>query len=184
MSKLRKFCAYRNMKRAYTRKSKFRAKSFIRASPVTRIVRFDMGNLVKTDWPVKMHLVCRLDLNIRDNALESARQVANKLMEGQVGVDNFHLRIRVFPHHMMRENPIAAGAGADRISTGMSQSFGKVIGLAARVYKNTPIFEISTTPQFADKAKEALTKASKKMPASYSIIVTRNALKAAAVAAQ
>jgi ribosomal protein L16/L10AE len=46
------------------------------------------------------------------------------------------------PHHTLRENPLAAGAGADRLSTGMKHSFGKTIGTACQVHKGKVIFEL------------------------------------------
>ena len=42
MAKLRKFSAYRRIERPYTRKSKYRKKSFIRATPTNKIIRFDI----------------------------------------------------------------------------------------------------------------------------------------------
>ena len=38
-----------------------------------------------------------------------------------------------YPHHVLRENKQATGAGADRVSQGMRCAFGKNVGTAARV---------------------------------------------------
>ena len=169
MAKKRKFCAYRRLERPYTRKSKFKSKSFVRASPVAKIVRFDMGNKSKKDWEYSIKLVSKDDLNIRDNALESARQLVNKHFETKIGTDNYHLRIKAYPHHMLRENPLASGAGADRMSTGMKMSFGKVIGIAARVHKGKDIFEIRINKEHLKEAREGLLKGRMKLPGSCSI---------------
>lgn len=174
MAKKRKFCAYRRLERPYTRKSKFKKKSFVRASPVTKVVKFDLGNLAKDDWEYSVQLISKDDLNIRDNALESARQISNKYLENNIGKENYHLRIKAFPHHMLRENPLASGAGADRMSTGMKMSFGKVIGIAARVKKGKVLFEIGTEKDFLEKAKTALVKASTKMPGSCTVQIAKN----------
>lgn len=168
MAKKRKFCAYRRLERPYTRKSKFRKKSFVRASPVTKVVRFDMGNLNR-EFEYAVKLICKDDLNIRDNALESARQISNKYLETKIGKEDYHLRIKVYPHHMLRENPLASGAGADRMSTGMKKSFGKVIGIAARIHKGKTVFEVYTLKEHLEKAKISLKKASTKLPASFTI---------------
>ncbi|MCB9358916.1 50S ribosomal protein L16 [Candidatus Woesearchaeota archaeon] len=173
MAKKRKFCAYRRLERPYTRKSKFRKKSFVRASPVPKIVRFDMGNRAREDWDYSLSLVSKDNLNIRDNSLESARMVINKYFETQIGVENYHLRMKAYPHHMLRENPLASGAGADRMSTGMKMSFGKVIGIAARIKKGKEVFEIKTTKDFLEKAKIGLEKGIHRMPASFTIKVVK-----------
>jgi len=169
MAKKRKFCAYRRLERPYTRKSKFRAKSFVRSSPNSKIVRFDMGNKVKTDWEYSIILIAKGNLNLRDNAIESARQVMNKHLETKLGRDNYHLRIKAYPHHMLRENPLASGAGADRMSTGMKMSFGKVVGIAARIKTGKEVFEVKTSKANVAVARVALKKASQKLPESYSI---------------
>jgi large subunit ribosomal protein L10e len=71
---------------------------------------------------------------------------------------------------ILRENKQATGAGADRISQGMSQSFGKTVGSAARIYPNQPIISISTTPANKSFVKEALRRASAKLPSPTHII--------------
>merc|ERR1712093_734011 len=45
----------------------------------------------------------------------------------------FHLRIRVHPFHVVRINKMLSCAGADRLQTGMRQSYGKPYGTVARV---------------------------------------------------
>jgi large subunit ribosomal protein L10e len=174
MAKKRKFCAYRALGRPYTRKSKFRKKSFVRVSPVSKVIRFDMGDAKKTDWEYTVQLISKDNLNIRDNALESARLSSNRFLELFVGKDNFHFRIRAYPHQMLRENPLASGAGADRMSTGMKMSFGKVIGIAARVKKGKVLFEVKTSKPFVDKVIESMHKAAKKLPSSYSVQAIQN----------
>jgi len=81
------------------------------------------------------------------------------------------LRLRVFPHHVLRNNPLAAGAGADRMSTGMAHSFGKTVGIAARVRKGQAVFEVGINKDKLQFAKDALNRARKKMPATFSITI-------------
>src|SRR3972149_12316934 len=83
MAKLRRGSAYSRtsqIKRPYTRKSKYRAKSYIRASPHSKVVRYEMGN-VKRGFEFTLTLIAKRDLQIRHNALESARQSGNKVLE-------------------------------------------------------------------------------------------------------
>ena len=43
MAKLRKAVAYRKVERPYTRKSKYRQKSFVRATPNNLIVKYEVS---------------------------------------------------------------------------------------------------------------------------------------------
>lgn len=169
MAKLRKFCAYRRLERPYTRKSKFRKLSFVRASPRVGVVRFDMGN-AKGNFEKTMDLISKTDLQIRHNAIESARQSCNRILEKKIGKENYHFRIMIYPHHILRENPLAAGAGADRMSTGMKRSFGKSIGVAARVKKGQTVLKIKYNKKDEKLVRLALERAYKKLPSGYSII--------------
>lgn len=173
MAKLRRAIAYRRIERPYTRKSKYRKKTFIRAAPANRVVMFDMGD-PKKKYEYILYLISKDDLQIRHNALESARMTSNRALEKELGKTGYHLKIRVFPHHILRENPIAAGAGADRFSTGMQKSFGKPIGLAAQIKKGQKIFSVSVNKNNLELAKKALTKAQKKIPCSCTIVVNKN----------
>src|SRR3989338_3982689 len=165
MARLRKFVAYRRIERHYTRTSKFKAKSYIRMTPIVKVVRFDTGDASK-EFKCTLNLLSKSDLNIRDNALESARQTSNKLLESYLGLNGFHMKIKVYPHHVLREHALAAGAGADRFSSGMAHPFGKPIGVAARVRKGQSIFQVSVDKQNMEIAKQALERASKKLPCS------------------
>ncbi len=170
MARIRKFVAYRRIERPYTRTSKFKAKSYIRMTPTVKIVRFQTGDLNKRfGWTLS--LLSKSDLQIRDNALESARQTSNKLLESYLGLNGFHMRVKVYPYHILREHALAAGAGADRFSSGMAHSFGKPTGVAARIKKGQAIFEVSVDKQNLGVAKQALERASKKLPCSCTIRV-------------
>ena len=173
MARIRKFVSYRRIERPYTRTSKYKGKSFIRISPNIRVVGFELGS-PKKSFQYTLNLVSKGDLQIRDNALESAKQTSNKILEATLGTSAYHLKLRSYPHHVLRENPLAAGAGADRFSTGMQKAFGKPIGNAAQVRKGNTIFQISVDKPNIDLAKKALTRASKKLPCSCIIQVIEN----------
>ena len=168
MVKLRKFVAYRRLKRPYTRTSKFKAKSYIRMTPNVKVVRFNTGDPNKV-FQYTLNLLSKSDLQIRDNALESARQTSNKLLESFLGLNGFSLKVVVYPYHVLREHSLAAGAGADRFSSGMAHPFGKPIGVAARVKKGQTIFQVKVDKQNIGVAKQALERASKKLPCSCTI---------------
>ena len=166
MAKKRKFCANRALERPYTRFSKFKKMSYVKAKPTCRIVRFNMGPPNKK-FAFNMKLISKTSLHIRDNAIESARLSANRLLEPNLGKNGFRMNILIYPHHIIRENPLAAGAGADRMSTGMKCSFGKTVGIAARVKKDQAIFSVDVNKDGFDFGKKALKRASHKLPGNY-----------------
>ena len=142
-------------------------------TPNVKVVKFETGDLSKK-FQYTLNLLSKSDLQIRDNALESARQTSNKLLESYLGLGGFHLKVKVYPYHVLREHALASGAGADRFSSGMAHSFGKPIGVAARVRKGQAIFQISVEKQNLQLAKQALERASKKLPCSCTIQVSKN----------
>ncbi len=174
MARLRKFCAYRRLERPYTRKSKFTGKAFVKANPNLKIVRFEMGNNKKA-FNYTLRLKSTADMQIRHDSIESARQTSNRLLERTPGKSFYFMKIPIYPHHVLRENPLAAGAGADRMSTGMKKSFGKPIGMAAQVRKGQTLFELKINKPHIETAKKALKRASYKLPCSGRIEVMESA---------
>lgn len=162
MARLRKFVCYRRVERANTRISKYKKHAFVKGSPPSKLSKFEMGD--KTGkYDVILHLVPEMDLQIRHNALESARMSSNRVLETALG-KNYFYQIKVYPFHVLRENPLASGAGADRFSTGMSHAFGKPIGVAAQIKKGQPIFELRVNKKDIKLAKGALQRAAYKLP--------------------
>jgi large subunit ribosomal protein L10e len=119
---------------AYTRVAKNPQDSFITGIPGSKITRYNMGNLTGK-FDTELSIVTMGEIQIRHNALESARIAVNKILEDKIGVNNYRLKLRVYPHHVMRENVMATGAGADRVQSGMRGAFGKPVGTAARIRK-------------------------------------------------
>ena len=142
----------------------------MRVRPGCRIVRFNMGDR-STFFPMVVSLISKNNVQIRDIAIESARQTSNRALEKSLGKSGYHFRIRIYPHHVLRENPLASGAGADRMSTGMKCSFGKPIGIAAQVKKGQTIFQIETNKEHLALARIALRKAAQKLPTSCSLLI-------------
>lgn len=140
--------------------------------PGIRVTFFDMGN-PKGDFPVEVSLITKGSGQIRHNALEAARVAVNRLLEVKVGKDNYHLKLRIYPHQILRENPMAVGAGADRISDGMRLSFGRPIGTAARVNAGQKIMTVRVTKEFARLAKCALHQATLKLPMPCRLVIER-----------
>lgn len=168
MAKLRKGVCYRKLERPYTRISKYREESYVKARPHIVITKFDMG-YVKGDYDYVIDLIAKEDFQIRQQSIESARKAINKILERKVGSNNFHFKILKFPHHILRENPISTGAGADRLSTGMKLSFGKSIGVAVQIKKGEPLIRVLTFKRYSKAVREALKVGKTKLPYTWSI---------------
>ncbi|HEQ78995.1 MAG TPA: 50S ribosomal protein L16 [Euryarchaeota archaeon] len=160
---------YRQVKGpSYTRKK------YMGGIPGLRINQFEVGN--KTgNFPVTLSLVAENSCQIRHNCLEAARIAANRHISKRAGSALYHLKIRVYPHQVIRENKLATGAGADRISSGMRGAFGKIVGTAARVKSGQKIITIRTTVSHYQTAKKALWKACVKLPTPGYIVVDEGA---------
>jgi large subunit ribosomal protein L10e len=65
-------------------------------------------------------------------------------------------------------------AGADRLSQGMSRSFGKATKRAAKVSANQPILKVFINKDGIELAKTALRRATKKLPMSCKITLMEN----------
>jgi large subunit ribosomal protein L10e len=155
MAKLKRANAYRRLERPYTRWSKYKKEAFVRTAPNLKVVRFDMGNLTK-EFEYEINLLVKEGIQIRQESIEAARQIAIRHLEKFVGKQNFHMKLRIFPFHILRENPLAQGAGADRFSTGMAHPFGKPIGRAAQVKRDQPIITVYTNKDNIKAVSKAL----------------------------
>lgn len=159
----------RKKERPYTRVSKRKPRqSYVVGVPYPKIHQFEMGT--KGDYNTALHMVAGRAVQIRHNALESARIVMNKFLQKKLG-DKFFLKILVYPHHVIREKPIATGAGADRYSQGMRLSFGKPVGTAVQVKKNQKIVTLMLNKENARIGREALKRGGMKLPTPIKIVV-------------
>ncbi|MEM3860452.1 MAG: 50S ribosomal protein L16, partial [Candidatus Micrarchaeaceae archaeon] len=123
---------------------------------------FTIGN-PNDKYDVIFKLISLERAQIRHNALEACRVAVNKIA-GTLGESNYYLRIRVYPHIVLKENKMIATAGADRLQEGMRKSFGKPVGLAARVEQGTVILELGIKGNNVNAAIDALKVASSKLP--------------------
>lgn len=155
---------------AWTRYSRSKPrKSYIKAMPHADLHQFRMGAL-KDDFDTVMHLTSEEGVIIRDNAIESARQTANKYIEAKMP-GNYYFVVRVFPHHVIRENKMISGAGADRLQKGMRRAFGRPTDRAARLDVGTVLFTVHTYSSNVEHVKKAFTRATRKLSGKYSTVV-------------
>jgi large subunit ribosomal protein L10e len=156
------------MVRAYTRKE------YIRKIPGSRIVQYDMGNL-SGEFPLTVSLALKKPAHLSHNALEACRIASNRYMQRRAGRMGYHLKIRVYPHHIVRENPMATGAGADRVQDGMRKAYGKPVSSVAIVKADQRVLTIRTNKKNFKDAKEALRRAAMKFPVPCKIIIDEGA---------
>lgn len=164
---------YRRLKGpAYTRRK------FIGGVPNNRILSFHSGNRRAAEtggFPVVLELRANNDCQIRHTALEAARVISNSTIRNEAGAQGYALRIHTYPHHVLRENKQATGAGADRVSQGMRCAFGKNVGTAARVRRGQRVVSLHVKPEHYLTAKDALRKAGMKFPTPTTTRVVRGA---------
>jgi large subunit ribosomal protein L10e len=133
---------------------------YCRGVPESKIKIFDVGNKkAPVDlFPFVAHLVCDEKQQISSEALEACRVAVNKHLTKTIGKDAYHIRIRAHPFHVLRANKMLSCAGADRLSSGMRHSYGKPIGVAARV----DIGQILLSVRAKDNAEAHVVEASRR----------------------
>lgn len=162
-------CYHKINKKPFTRISTRRPRrSYVKGVPASKIHQFEVG--VKKDYPLTFYLQSKVDVQLRSNALEAARVTVTKHLGKNLGEENFFLKVLVYPHHVLRENSMATGAGADRFSDGMRRSFGKPIGQAARIKANQRVLMVKAPLNSEKFVKDAFERASKKISGSYRIL--------------
>jgi len=161
---------YRDIdKPAYTRRE------YITGIPGSKVAQYKMGDkhADPDSYPIQISLVVEESVQIRHGSLEAARLSANRHLIKELGEGNYKMILRKFPHQVIRENKQATGAGADRVSDGMRQSFGKIVGTAARIQAGEALFTAWCEPEQADDIKEAFRRAYNKITPPCRIKVER-----------
>lgn len=84
------------------------------SDPKIRI--FDLGSkkMPVETFPTCVHLVSNEYEQLSSEALEAGRICCNKYMVKFAGKDQFHIRMRLHPFHVLRINKMLSCAGADR----------------------------------------------------------------------
>jgi large subunit ribosomal protein L10e len=161
---------YRDLdKPAYTRRE------YITGIPGSKVAQNQMGDKQADaeDYPVQISLEVEEEVQIRHGSLEASRLSANRHMIKELGEGNYKMVLRKFPHQVIRENKQATGAGADRVSDGMRQAFGKPVGTAARIQKNETVFTCYCNPEDAPTVKDAFRRAYNKISPPCRIVVEK-----------
>ena len=156
-------------------KPPYTRREYISGIPGSKIAQHEMGNRQADpeDYPVQISLVTEEEVQLRHGSMEASRLSANRYLIQELGEGNYKMTLRKFPHHVIRENKQATGAGADRVSDGMRQSFGKIVGTAARIDRGERIFTAWCDVEDAPVVKEAFRRAYNKISPPCRIVVER-----------
>lgn len=145
-----------------------------RGVPDPKIRIYDIGNKKANvnEFPIVVHIVSDEVEQISSEALEASRISCNKYLTKFVGKDNFHLRCRIHPWHVLRINKMLSCAGADRLQAGMRGAFGKSYGKAARVKIGSILYSVRLKQEHIKPALEAFRRAKNKFPGRQKIVVS------------
>lgn len=148
----------------YTRKAQNKNDNYVAGAPAPRVKQYEMGARHK-DFEKEVILVTEEDCNIRSEALEAGRVAANSHISKELDPEeDYKLKIRPYPHHILRYHPLAGIAQADRYYEGMRKPFGRPIGRSAIVDEGDIVFKISVDEGDVQDARKALERANHKMP--------------------
>jgi large subunit ribosomal protein L10e len=174
---VRKAGAYSKMKiTSYTRKSqKVKHLNYIKAVPNQRVTKFNMGNVPKYqrgEFKSFLIIYSMYNIQIRDMALEAARQMMHNQLTKMLMEENFYLACKVYPHQVIRENKtFSGGSKGERVQSGMAHSFGTTMFRSAVVKIGEPVFIVAYNDKKKTEAIRTLMKsASAKLPCKTKIV--------------
>lgn len=158
-------------KAAWTRYSKKKPrKSYVKSLPHLSLLVYEMGSR-NQPFDFTYSLIAEEGVQLRDNSLEAARQAANKYLEKAIP-NLYFFKVRVFPHNVIRENKMIAGAGADRLQKGMRLAYGRSTDRAARISTGQPVFTIHVAKANVLHIEEAYRRAKRKMSGRFRMVQT------------
>lgn len=157
------------------KRSSNRRREFARGGAQSKIVRYWGGNkeVPWKEWDIVVSLKVDSQIQISSNALEAIRITINGALQKELGRQNYRLRIRPKPYQKIRENRMLAFAGADRVQSGMRNSFGRSTGVCARVRAGQIIVDVGTNIRNLPLVRDRLRVASMKIPCSCQIVIIK-----------
>jgi large subunit ribosomal protein L10e len=157
------------------KRSANRRREFGRGGSQSKIVRFWGGNkeIPWEEWDLVVGLKVDNQIQISSNALEAVRIAINGALQKKLGRNNYRLRVRPKPFQKYRENRMLAFAGADRVQSGMRNSFGRSTGVCARVRAGQVIADVGTSLKNLKLVRNRLRIASMKVPCSCQIVILK-----------
>ncbi|MFX1364606.1 MAG: 50S ribosomal protein L16 [Promethearchaeota archaeon] len=157
------------------KRSSNRRREFARGGAQSKIVRYWGGNksIPWEEWELVVGLKVNSQIQISSNTLEAIRITVNGALQKRLGRQNFRLRVRPKPFQKYRENRMLAFAGADRVQSGMRNSFGRSTGVCARVRAGQIVLEVGTYLRNLNLVRDRLRVASMKIASSCQIVILK-----------
>ena len=167
-------CYSRWTRRPYQHKrSSNHKREYARGGSQSKIVRYWGGDKDTPweDWDIVIGLKCDEQIQLSSNALEAIRISVNGYLQKVLGRTGFRFRVRSKPFQKYRENRMLAFAGADRVQSGMRNSFGRSTGVCARIQAGSIICDVAASLRNLAIVRDRLRIASMKVPCSCSIVL-------------
>ncbi|TFG02538.1 MAG: 50S ribosomal protein L16 [Promethearchaeota archaeon] len=157
------------------KRSASRRREYARGGTQSKIQRYWGGNkdIPWEEWDLVIALKVDNQIQISSNALEAIRVTINGALQKKLGRNNYRLRVRPKPFQKYRENRMLAFAGADRVQSGMRNSFGRTTGVCARVRAGQIICEVGTHIRNLNLVRNRLRIANMKVPCSCQIVILK-----------
>ncbi len=157
------------------KRSSNRRREFARGGSQSKIQRYWGGakDVPWEQWELTVGLKVDQQVQISANSLEAIRITVNGALQKYLGRSNYRFRIRPKPFQKYRENRMLAFAGADRVQSGMRNSFGRSTGVCARVRAGQIICEVGTHLRNLPLVRDRLRVASMKISSACSIVVLK-----------
>ena len=155
------------------KRSSNRRREYARGGAQSKIVRFWGGDksIPWENWEIVVGLKVNKQIQISSNALEAVRVTINSALQKTLGRTNFRFRVRPKPFQKYRENRMLAFAGADRVQSGMRNSFGRSTGVCARVRAGSIICDVGTSLNDLNVVRDRLRVASMKISCSCQVVI-------------
>ncbi|MFX0021000.1 MAG: 50S ribosomal protein L16 [Candidatus Hermodarchaeota archaeon] len=155
------------------KRSANRRREYARGGAQSKIQRYWGGNksMDWKDWELVVGLKVNNQIQISSNTLEAIRITINGVLQRKLGRQNYRLRIRPKPFQKYRENRMLAFAGADRVQSGMRNSFGRSTGVCARIRAGQIVADVGCYLRNLPLVRDRMRVASMKISGSCQIVV-------------
>ncbi len=157
------------------KRSANRRREYARGGAQSKIQRYWGGNksIDWSDWELTVGLKVNNQIQISSNSLEAVRITINGVLQRNLGRQNYRLRIRPKPFQKYRENRMLAFAGADRVQSGMRNSFGRSTGVCARVRAGQIVADVGCYLKNLPLIRDRLRVASMKISSPCQIVILK-----------
>lgn len=136
-------------KRAYTKLFKNGKQS--KDKKVHRhLILMQSGN-TKLTTGFSISLISKETKIVVDKLCEKARVLIVRGLSKSLNKSEYKLKFEKYPHIILRQHAMLTGAGADRLTQGMKNAFGKPVLMAARSIQNDPFLTIYVSEKNKDK---------------------------------